>query len=288
MIKARIIKLISNRYTVLTEDNQTMIATAMGKLRLGKSPVAGDEVSIEYLEDRWVIQKVLERRNELVRPLIANVDQAVILTSMINPDFSTVLLDRLIFLISYAHIEPVIVVSKCDLVSDDHPAYKDIEEYRKAGYKVFTTGKGWDTSEIESVFEGKISVLTGQSGAGKSSLINRMNPDFTLNTQEISMALGRGKHTTRHVELHPVAKGWVADTPGFSSLDFSTLSKDELAWDILDFKPYLGKCKFRNCIHDNEPGCAVKEAVLRNEVSRVRYQNYLDVLQLIDQGRKLG
>ncbi len=102
------------------------------------------------------------------------------------------------------------------------------------------------------------------------------------------MALGRGKHTTRHVELHPVAKGWVADTPGFSSLDFSTLSKDELAWDILDFKPYLGKCKFRNCIHDNEPGCAVKEAVLRNEVSRVRYQNYLDVLQLIDQGRKLG
>ncbi len=286
MPKARVIKIISNHYTVFTEDGQRLDAVAMGKLRLKKSPVVGDWVIIENLSDKWGIQSIEPRFNELVRPLIANVDQAMIVMSLIQPDFSTTLLDRLIFLISYANIEPLIVVTKCDLLPMNDPIYKTIAEYQKAGYRVLFTGRGMSVDPIKEALKNKVTVLTGQSGAGKSSLINRIDGSFELITQEISKALGRGKHTTRHSELHYVAQGWVADTPGFSSLDFSMIDKDVFRWIIPDFKPVMGNCKFRNCMHQNEPGCAVKAAVEKNEISLIRYENYVECLKMIDEERK--
>src|SRR5690554_1884080 len=283
MRKARVMKLISNQYSVLI-DGKIVLAKPMGKLRLRHSPIVGDWVSVEQLEEHWVIQRVLDRDNELTRPTIANVDQALVVTSLFRPDFSATLLDRLLFLIMVEHIKPVICITKCDLVSEDDPVFEIIDEYVKAGYQVVKTGLNYDMSEIKEIFRDKITVLTGQSGAGKSALLNRLDASFQIRTQETSKALNRGKHTTRHVELHPVANGWVADTPGFSSLDFSTLDKRMLSEVILDFKDYVFKCKFRNCIHINEPGCAVKEAVENKEISKIRYNNYIDVCELIDKG----
>lgn len=283
MIKARVMKLISNRYSVLIE-NKIEIAKPMGKLRLKESPIVGDWVMVEQLGEHWVIQSVEPRTNMLIRPVIANVDQALIVTSLFRPDFSAVLLDRLLFLVFAAKIEPVICITKCDLVEDDDPVFDVIQEYIDAGYKVVKTGFGYDMEPVREIFRDKITVLTGQSGAGKSALLNRLDATFKIKTQETSKALNRGKHTTRHVELHPVASGWVADTPGFSSLSFKHMSKEYLAEVIHDFKPFFGQCRFRNCVHLNEPDCAIKEAVKNKKISSIRYENYVDVCELIDKG----
>lgn len=283
MRKARVMKLISNQYSVLIDD-QIVLAKPMGKLRLKASPIVGDYVMVEQLEEHWVIQDVCPQENALVRPTIANVDQALVVTSLFRPDFSATLLDRQLFLIMYENIKPVICITKCDLVEADDPVFEIIKEYERAGYEVILTGFGYDIQPIKDVFAHKITVLTGQSGAGKSALLNRLDASFQIKTQETSKALNRGKHTTRHVELHPVAHGWVADTPGFSAMSFAQLDKRKLSEVILDFKPYLRDCRFRDCIHINEPGCAIKAAVNQGSISAIRYQNYVDVCDLIDKG----
>ncbi len=285
MNKAIIIKNISNQYEVLFEDGSIQTCVAMGKVRLDKKPLVGDHVLVEEFDSKYGIQKILERKNSLIRPAIANVDQALIVMSAFEPDFSTTLVDRLIFLISYANIKPVLCVTKMDLVKPNDPIYESIEDYRKSGYEVYTTGKDFDESEIIECFANKITVLTGQSGAGKSSLLNRINPDFQLHTQETSKALGRGKHTTRHCQLFKIGSGWVADTPGFSSLDFSRIDLIELKDKIEDFQ-IEESCKFRDCVHINEPDCAVKRYVEEGKISSIRYENYKDVAQLIKQGKR--
>lgn len=283
MKKGTIIKIISNQYDVLSEEGNRISCVAMGKLRKSRSPVVGDHVLWETIGDKNGIQKIMPRRNELKRPLIANVDQAIIVMSSLDPDFSSTLIDRLIFQICYAGIRPLLCVTKCDLIGDDHEVWKQIEDYRNSGYEVYVSGIGYDDRELILALKDKISVLTGQSGAGKSSLLNRIEPTFHLQTQEISKALGRGKHTTRHCELWKVKEGWVADTPGFSSLDFSTMDMHELADCIPDFKPYQGMCKFRDCIHRNEPDCAVSQAVDEKKIVKRRYMHYLDILDMIEQ-----
>lgn len=284
MIKeGRIIKNISNRYTVFV-DGEAVIAVAMGKLRLGKRPIVGDYVRLEYLENQWVIQEVLERKNELKRPLIANVDQALIVMSLKEPDFSYTLVDRLIFLISVEKIKPIIVVNKTDL-GNENEIEEIVNEYLPYGYQVILTNRNKDSEEVVSVLSDKLTVLAGQSGVGKSSIINRIDDRFELKTQEISKVLGRGKHTTRHNELYFINGGWLADTPGFSSLDFKHVDALELAHSIPDFNPYWESCRFRDCIHQNEPGCAVKKAVDESQVSKRRYQHYLDCLELIKEDR---
>ena len=285
MNKAIIIKNISNQYEVLFEDGSIHTCVAMGKVRLDKKPLVGDHVLVEEFDSKFGIQKILERKNSLIRPAIANVDQALIVMSAFEPDFSTTLVDRLIFLISYANIQPVICVTKMDLVKENDPIFDAIEDYRNSGYEVYTTGKDFDETEIIECFKDKITVLTGQSGAGKSSLLNRINPDFQLNTQETSKALGRGKHTTRHCQLFKIGSGWVADTPGFSSLDFSRIDLLELKDKVHDFQ-IEDQCKFRDCVHINEPDCAVKRYVNDGKISSVRYQNYKDVAQLIKQSKR--
>lgn len=282
----RIIKNISNQYEVLCEDNTRINAVAMGKLRKGLTPIVGDFVEYEQLEDKFAIQKVLPRKNELKRPLIANVDQAIVVMSAKDPDFSCALLDRLIFLISYNNIKPVICVTKLDLIEKDDQIYSYIEDYKKSGYEVYESGKDFNTDEIEAILKDKVSVLTGQSGAGKSSLINRIDASFQIRTQKTSKALGRGKHTTRHCELFNVSGGWLGDTPGFSSLDFTQIDILKLQESLLDFRPYLGECKFNDCTHTNEPYCAIKEALEKNEISSIRYKNYCEVVELIRSGRK--
>lgn len=281
----RIIKIISNHYTVLTANNEKIECVAMGKVRLQDKPKAGDWVEYTHFSDQTGIEKILPRTNFLVRPPIANVDQALIVMSAKDPDFSCTLVDRILFLIVNAKIKPVLCITKMDLIQEDDVVYQWIEDYKKSGYEVVLSEKEVLGEELADVLKGKITVLTGQSGVGKSSLLNKLNPNFRLQTQEISKALGRGKHTTRHIELHDVAGGWVADTPGFSSLDFTKMTETELAQSVPDFSAYLGKCKFRDCIHHNEPGCAVKKAVTEKSVSAIRYENYVECLALL-QGRK--
>lgn len=277
MKTALLISIVSNRYTVYS-DGEMIVATAMGKLRLGEKPLVGDQVRIEEIDGEWRMQKILPRTNQLTRPAVANVDQTLLVMSIKEPDFSYTLVDRLIFLIASAGIEPVIVVSKADLASEEFLA-EVLEEYKT--YPVIVCGEGMPTQPLEEILEGKLSVLAGQSGVGKSSILNRINPDFKLNTQGISKALGRGKHTTRHNQLYNVAKGWIADTPGFSSLDFSSFDRRDFARNVPDFKPFFGECRYRDCLHVKEPGCRIKEAVELNEVSNRRYQHYLDCLDLI-------
>ncbi|NLC05028.1 MAG: ribosome small subunit-dependent GTPase A [Erysipelothrix sp.] len=281
MMIGRIIKLVSNQYTVLLEDKRQVKALAMGKVRLDKAPIAGDFVAIEELEEHWVIQEIQPRFNELSRPSIANVDQALIMMSTTAPKFAPGLVDRMIFLVSLENIKPILFVTKMDLVSKNDPVHDLIADYKDAGYNVVEFGKDRDVPDLTYLFKDKVSVLTGNSGVGKSTLLNRIDPTLQIRTQETSIALGRGKHTTTHTQLHEIYGGLIADTPGFSTLDFSQVEPLDLALSIPDFqidKP----CRFRNCIHQNEPGCAIKEAVKQNRVSSIRYQNYLEVLESIE------
>ena len=279
-MRARIVRIVSKDYTVQFEDGSRALAVAMGKLRQKMSPVVGDIVDVQMLNDVWGIQKIQPRRNCLIRPACANVDQALIVMSVKDPDFSPALIDRLSVLITHAGILPVLCVTKCDLgISEETEAR--IREYEEGPMKVIRTAKDSLNREVESLFSNKVTVLTGQSGAGKSTLLNEINPEFQLETQEISKALGRGRHTTRHSELHEVAEGLVADTPGFSSLDFSHMSVKDVGEAVPDFAPYLGGCRFNDCVHENEPDCAVKMAMEAGKISETRYRNYLDILKLV-------
>lgn len=285
METGRIIKIISNQYLVLCGNNKYS-CVAMGKLRKGKSPIVGDLVEIEHFTKQSGIQKILPRYNELIRPPVANVDQAVIVMSCRDPNFSTTLIDRLLFQIVYHKIHPILYVSKMDLINNGDPIFEAIERYRNSGYQVYTGDSQSADENLIACFKGKITVLTGQSGAGKSSLLNRIDPGFQLQTQEISKALGRGKHTTRHCELHEIAQGWVADTPGFSAMDFAYMEPLRLAAAIPDFKPFVNNCRFRDCIHMNEPDCAVREAVTQGEIAGERYQHYQEVVTMIQQAKR--
>lgn len=269
----------------MDEKGNRYDAILTGKIRLQMKPVAGDLVEAVKYDNRWVVENILPRTNKLIRPAVANIDQALIVMSVRSPDFSPALIDRLSVLIMSSGITPMLIVTKCDLgINADFE--ERIQEYERGPMQVIRTAKGSLDPSLAQILEGKISVLTGQTGAGKSTLLNELDPTFHLATQETSKALGRGKHTTRHNELHPVAGGFVADTPGFSSLDFSHIRAHELANYVMDFQPYLGQCKFNDCIHQNEPGCAIKKAVEQGEVPQVRYDNYLQIMQMIQERKE--
>ncbi len=284
-MKGRIVKIISNQYTVMDAEHKKYRCVAMGKLRLKESPVVGDYVEVQRHQDVFGIEKVYPRRNGMIRPSIANVDQVIVVMSAVEPDFSCTLVDRLMFLIQYEEIQPILCVTKLDLVQTNHEVYSWIEDYKKSGFQVLLCEMNKPDEKIAEILKDKVTVLTGQSGAGKSTLINGLDSRFELKTQDISKALGRGKHTTRHTELHEVAGGLLADTPGFSSLDFSQVDLRMLSERIQDFKDYSPLCKFRNCIHQNEPKCAVKQGVEDKKISSIRYQNYLECIALIKKER---
>ena len=278
----RIIKIISNQYTIVDENDNIYQCIAMGKVRLQMTPFVGDKVEVVKFDDKYGIEKIYPRENFMIRPAVANIDQLIIVMSAMEPCFSETLVDRISFLATHANIKCLLCITKMDLVDDMDEI---IAKYQKI-MPVVTCGKDDMDEKLKDIIDGKISVLTGQSGVGKSTLLNNLNPDFKLATQEISKALNRGKHTTRHCELHKVANGYVCDTPGFSSLDFSKMSTYDLANSVIEFKEYIGKCKFNDCIHENEPGCAIKEALKANKIAQSRYNNYLSVLQMIKQRKE--
>lgn len=277
MKQGQIVRVLAGSYSVYS-DHQTYECRARGKFRNQRQkPMAGD--FCEFNEVDGYMMSLLPRKNELLRPPLANVDQCFVVMSCHEPEFSTALLDRFLIEIEAKQIEAMIVVSKCDLLVDNDPVLHEIEAYQKAGYTVILTGKELDDHRaLIPYFKDKLSVFTGQSGVGKSSLMNRLMPELELNTQEISKALGRGKHTTRHVELYHDYEGWIADTPGFSSLELYYEPR-ELSEAYHDFRRLSSSCKFRGCLHQHEPDCAVKQAVEEGKIAKSRYEHYLAFLE---------
>jgi ribosome biogenesis GTPase / thiamine phosphate phosphatase len=275
-MKGIITKIISNQYTVLV-DGVSYLCVAMGKVRLQTKPLVGDWVELAQYDDIYGIEKVLPRHNQMLRPAIANVDQVMIVMSAIDPEFSPTLINRLWFIINHHQLPAVLLVTKLDLIAEDHPALQLIRAYQS----LLPMADASDLTAVLALLDNKITVLTGQSGVGKSTALNRLNPDFQLVTQTISKALGRGKHTTRFTCLYPIGNGWVADTPGFSSLDFTKYSTHDFYQHLTLFQPYLGQCRYRDCIHEHEPGCKIKQLVQDKILDQQYYQDYIDCLSLI-------
>lgn len=277
-MKGRITKIISNDYTV-TVDNKEYICKSRGKFRNQKiSPKVGDIVDID--SDNNYILSVDKRKNELVRPPVSNIDQVIIITSVKHPDFSTNLLDKLLTIIEYNNIKPVICLTKMDLLSDEELRNINnfISYYKTIGYQVLINT---ETDELKNIFKNKITVFTGQSGAGKSTLLNHLNPDLNIKTDEISMALGRGKHTTRHVELIRLYGGLVADTPGFSDIDLTEMSKTDIRDNFIDFELYRDTCKYKDCLHNKEDDCHIKQLVASGQILKTRYDNYIKFIESV-------
>ena len=281
MIDGRIIKGIGGFYYVETTD-AIYECKARGIFRKqGISPLVGDTVKISVnVNAENTIDDIIDRKNSLVRPPLANLDQLFIVASLVDPNINTTVIDRLIGIAELKNIEPIIVLTKIDL-SQDAEYYKNI--YEKAGFKVIlcdnNTGRGSD--EVRELIKGKISAFTGNTGVGKSSLLNSIDSSLEISTGETSKKLGRGKHTTRHCELYKINGGYVADTPGFSYIDlerYEKIMKDDLPFCFREFEPFLEKCRFQtNCSHINDKGCAVVDAVNKGLISKERHQSYIDL-----------
>ena len=274
-VAGRILKGVGGLYTVLTDQGTVLPCKARGIFRKeGVKPLAGDFVTVDAAEQ--TIVEIQKRRNSLLRPPIANLDKLFIVAAGVSPPPSYAVIDRLLVSACFQHIEPVILFSKADLV--DVSEYVGV--YRRAGFHSFSfssvTGEGIDS--FLPLFENSVSVLTGNSGAGKSTLLNRLAPQLSLQTGEISKKLGRGKHTTRSVELFPLFGGFIADTPGFSALDLEIgrgITKNNLAECFPDFLPYVDRCRFTGCSHTVEKGCAVLAALAEGKIEKTRHADYV-------------
>lgn len=238
------------------------------------TPVVGDYVLFSI--EKKLIEEILPRKNEFERPKVSNIDQAFIVTSLVHPDFSLNLLDKLLILMKLHNVDAIICITKKDLVDEDK--YQEVNSlldyYRGLGYKVVSNR---ELDKIKKLIQNKTSVFTGQTGAGKSTLLNKLNPNWNLETGEVSLALGRGRHTTRVVELFQIFGGKVMDTPGFSALDFDKYSKEEIRDAFIEFHNY--PCPFKDCMHTKEKECVVKKAVLANDILDSRYKNYLSFIK---------
>lgn len=267
-----IIKAISGAFYVQTED-AILPCKARGIFRKrGIAPLAGDYVRIE--DDNIV--EILPRKNELVRPKAANIDLALMTVATTEPSPNTFVLDKMLAVCEVKKIEPVIVMTKNDLKTDD--AFVDI--YQKAGFNVIVTGEDiHNEQQILSLMQGKVSIFIGNTGVGKSTLLNRLFPDLDLRTGAISNKLGRGRHTTCQVELYPIpGGGYVADSPGFSTVEleqYEPIRKEQLQYCFREFAPFLDKCRFADCSHRKEPGCAVLQAIEQGLVSESRHESYM-------------
>ncbi|MFS0672388.1 ribosome small subunit-dependent GTPase A [Ornithinibacillus sp. 179-J 7C1 HS] len=290
MPEGRIIKALSGFYYVQTEDDVYQCKGRGVFRKKNISPLVGDFVSFDVREEKeGYVTEIKQRTNELVRPPIANITQAIIVSSAVMPDFSTTLLDRFLVLIEAKGIQPTIFITKTDLLSEKQ--LKEIQKYQAdyeaIGYKteMFSIKQPMDIERIKDYLKGEVTVIAGQSGVGKSSLINALSPETELKTADISKSLGRGKHTTRHVELIEINGGLVADTPGFSALDFDQIEAEELTDCFPEMHEIKDTCKFRGCLHSKEPKCAVKDAVENGTLPAYRYEHYLSFLEEI-QSRK--
>ena len=272
-MKGQIIKISSDLYFVSCED-KIYPCKCRGIFRKEHiTPVVGDYVL--FSKEKSLIEEVLPRKNVFQRPKVSNIDQAFLITSLKLPDFSTNLLDKFISLMEMNHVKPIICITKSDLVkANELDKIKQIlKYYENIGYiVVYNT----EIDRIKGLLKNKTSVFTGQTGAGKSTLLNKLNPNWNLETGEVSLALGRGRHTTRVVELFELYNGKVMDTPGFSSLEFNDYSKEDIKNSFIEFNKY--PCPFKDCNHTNEKECVVNKEVIAKNILESRYLNYLNFI----------
>lgn len=295
MATGLIVKALSGYYYVRPDDGTPIVqcrARGIFKKR-GESPLVGDRVVFNSTENgEGTVDELMPRRTELIRPPVANVELAVLVFSVAEPDLNLQLLDKFLVHTEHAGLETVIVLSKIDLAEQaqatestspdvsaaDDPLQTAVRLYESIGYEVVPLSSklgGAGVERVRKLLSGAISVFSGQSGVGKSSLLNAIVPGLSLETSEISHRLGRGKHTTRHCELVPLPDGgYIADTPGFSQLDFLTLEAEHLGAMFPEFRERSEHCRFRGCLHDREPGCGVREAAEAGEVAESRYRHY--------------
>ena len=283
MIEGVIIKALSGFYYVKTVDG-VVACKARGRFRLdGTSPLVGDRVQLALEKDgSGRIEAVFKRKNFFIRPAVANLDALVFIAANVNPVTDPFLIDRVAVIAHEADCELIICVNKIDLDQGDE--LYDI--FSAAGYHVIRTSAetGEGAAELLDAIRGKVCAFTGNSGVGKSSILNVLLPEAMIPTDAVSEHLGRGKHTTRHVELYPLGKDtFVADTPGFASFEIQmmqTISKDRLQFDFPEFGPYIGKCRFADCAHLKEPDCAVRQAVEEGRIGSSRYSSYVRLYDL--------
>ncbi|MEK5169849.1 MULTISPECIES: ribosome small subunit-dependent GTPase A [Staphylococcus] len=284
MKTGRIVKLISGVYQV-DVDGVRFDTKPRGLFRKKKfSPVVGDIVDFEVQnEQEGYIHHVHDRDNELKRPPVSNIDELVIVMSAVEPQFSTQLLDRFLVVAHSYDLEPRILITKKDLTTQDNQEYIQamLDLYQDIGYPTQFISKNDDRVSIVDEWNHGLIVLSGQSGVGKTTFLNHYRPELNLETNDISKSLNRGKHTTRHVELYERNHGFIADTPGFSALDFDHIEKDELKNYFVDIKDAGQDCKFRNCNHIKEPKCNVKHLVDEGKIAQFRYEHYLQLFNEI-------
>ena len=285
MEEYRIIKALSGFYYVQTEDG-VVECRARGRFRRqDQSPLVGDFVRITRQGDKGVLEALLPRKNAFIRPAVANIDQLVVLASCAIPVTEPFLIDRVLAIARLQNVPALVVVNKDDLA----PAQPLAEIYRRAGVPVLVTSAetGEGIEALREALAGKLSCLTGNSGVGKSSLLNRACPQLQLPVGEVSEKLGRGRHTTRHIELYSLGSNtFVADTPGFSAFDTERMElvhKEQLQYAFPEFAPYLGHCQFPDCAHRKEPGCAVRKALAEGEIGQTRYDSYERLYELASQ-----
>ena len=269
-MQGQIIKISSNRH-IVSSDGKTYNTIPRGKFRNDKIiPKVGDYVI--FNEKSLVIEEILPRKNTFNRPMVSNIDRAFIVTSLVNPLFSLGLLDKFVTHMELNNIDVVICLTKTDLVSkNEYDKIKKIMAYySNIGYCIVTN---LELDKIKDLIKDNTNVFIGQTGAGKSTLLNKLNPDFNLKTGEVSLALGRGRHTTRNVELYDFLGGKVLDTPGFSAVDRSIYKKENIKYAFREFSNY--RCPFKDCSHTKENECMIKKAVKNKEILESRYESYL-------------
>lgn len=281
----RIVRSLSGFYDVLTPAG-LITCRARGILRKSDStPLTGDMVQITVEKGKGMVERILPRRNSFVRPAVANVDALVIFAANVNPITEPFLIDRVAAIAGDQEVQVILCVNKSDL----DPAVDLVRIYTNAGFPVISTSAetGEGVEQLRQMIKGKLTAFTGNSGVGKSSILNRLCPELKLPTGEVSEKLGRGRHTTRHVELYALdGDTLVADTPGFSSFDtdqMDVILKENLQYAFPDFGKYIGKCQFHDCSHRKEPGCAVTAAVRAGELEESRYDSYLRLYEKASQ-----
>jgi len=281
----RIVRSLSGFYEVSTSDG-TVTCRGRGSLRRsGDTPLTGDFVEISIEKGKGMVEKILPRKNSFVRPAVANIDALVIFAANVNPITEPFLIDRVAAIAGDREVPVYLCINKCDL----DPAVDLMRIYRNAGFPVILasaeTGEGVDA--LRQLIRGKLTAFTGNSGVGKSSMLNALCPSLGLATGEVSEKLGRGRHTTRHVELYDLGEDtYVADTPGFSSFDtdqMDVMLKENLQYAFPDFREHLGNCQFHDCTHRKEPGCAVRKALEEGLLEPTRYDSYLRLYEKASQ-----
>ncbi len=291
-MQGKIIKGIAGFYYIYAENDEVYECKAKGIFRKdNRKPLVGDNVEIEVLDEQekeGSVTAILPRKNSLIRPAVANVDQAFVIFAMENPKPNFMLLDRFLIMMEKENVPAVICFNKKDLATEEELEFL-YETYKSCGYQVIlsSTFNGEGLEEIREILKGKTTVVAGPSGVGKSSITNALQENVQMETGEISKKLKRGKHTTRHSQVIPVGKDtYLMDTPGFSSLYLTDIEEQELKDYFPEFREYEDQCRFQGCRHIHEPGCAVKEALNNHKISSLRYEDYLGLHEEIKEKRR--